>query len=69
MKSEERKCYNHYTDEIDTVHIITISDDTEVQKLIAPYAFLEQFWIISLPERCEVYFKKVDSLSVQWIYK
>ena len=66
--SEERKCYNHLTDNIDTVKLITINDNTKIEKVIAPYAFLEMFEIISLPSDSEIYFKKVDSLIVKWIY-
>ena len=58
--SEERKCYNHLTDNIDTVQIMTINDNTRLEKLIAPYAFLETFFIISLPLGSNVYFKKID---------
>ena len=39
--SEERKCYNHLTDNIYTVQIMTINDNTRLEKLIASYAFLE----------------------------
>ena len=66
--SEERKCYNHLTDNIDTVKLITINDNTKIEKVIAPYAFLEMFEIISLPSDSEIYFKKVESLIVKWIY-
>ena len=53
--SEERKCYNHLTDNIDTVQIMTINDNTRLEKLIAQYAFLETFFIISLPLSSKVY--------------
>ena len=66
--SEECKCYNHLTDNIDTVQIITINDNTKLEKLIAPYAFLELFSIISLPWNSKVYFKKIDSLNIKWVY-
>ena len=56
--SEECKCYNHLTDNIDTVQIMTINDNTRLEKLIAPYAFLEMFFIISLPSDSELYLKK-----------
>ena len=48
--------------------LITINDNTKIEKVIAPYAFLEMFEIISLPSDSEIYFKKVDSLIVKWIY-
>ena len=66
--SEERKCYNHLTDNIDTVQIMTINDNTRLEKLIAPYAFLETFFIISLPLGSKVYLKKIDPLNIKWIY-
>ena len=66
--SEERKCYNHLTDNIDTVQIMTINDNTRLEKLIAPYAFLELFEIISLPFGSKVYLKKIDSVIIKWIY-
>ena len=66
--SEERKCYNHLTDNIDTVQIMTINDNTTIEKLIAPYAFLETFFIISLPLDSKVYFKKIDPLNIKWMY-
>ena len=66
--SEERKCYNHLTDNIDTVKIIRINDNMKIEKVIAPYAFLEMFEIISLPSDSEIYFKKLDSLNIKWIY-
>ena len=66
--SEERKCYNHLTDNIDTVQIMTINDNTRLEKLIAPYAFLETFFIISLPFGSKVYLKKIDPLNIKWIY-
>ena len=66
--SLERKCYNHLTDNIDTVKIVTINDNMKIEKVIAPYAFLEMFDIISLPLNSEIYFKKVDSLNIKWIY-
>ena len=31
--SEERKCYNHLTDNIDNVQIMTINDNTRLEKL------------------------------------
>ena len=68
FKSEDVRCYNHLTDNIDTVKLITINDNTKIEKVIAPYAFLEMFEIISLPSDSEIYFKKVDSLIVKWIY-
>ena len=66
--SEERKCYNHLTDNIDTVRIIRINDNMKIEKVIAPYAFLELFEIISLPSGSEIYFKKQDSLNIKWTY-
>jgi hypothetical protein len=66
--SGERKCYNHLTDNIDTVKIIRINDNMKIEKVIAPYAFLEMFEIISLPSDSEIYFKKLDSLNIKWIY-
>ena len=66
--SEECKCYNHLTDNIDTVQIMTINDNTRLEKLIAPYAFLETFFIISLPFGSKVYLKKIDPLNIKWIY-
>ena len=66
--SEERKYYNHLTDNIDTVKIIRINDNMKIEKVIAPYAFLEMFEIISLPSDSEIYFKKLDSLNIKWIY-
>ena len=66
--SEECKCYNHLTDNIDTVQIMTINDNTRLEKLIAPYAFLELFEIISLPFGSKVYLKKIDSVIIKWIY-
>ena len=65
---EERKYYNHLTDNIDTVKLITINDNTKIEKVIAAYAFKEMFEKISLPADSEIYFKKVDSLIVKWIY-
>ena len=65
---EECKCYNHLTDNIDTVQIMTINDNTRLEKLIAPYAFLELFEIISLPFGSKVYFKKIDPLNIKWMY-
>ena len=68
-KITECKCYNPYTDNIDTVYTMTVGDENGPQKLIAPVAFLEQFEAITLPRGCRIYFKKVDPLSVVWDYK
>ena len=66
--SEERKCYNHLTDNIDTVQLMTINDNTTLEKLIALNAFLETFFIISLPLGSKVYLKKIDPLNIKWMY-
>ena len=69
-KINECKCYNPYTDNIDTVYTMRVGDDENgLQKLIVPVAFLEQFEAIDLPRGCRIYFKKVDPLSVVWEYK
>ena len=67
--SKEYKCYNHLSDNVDDVRIMTINDGSKEEKVIAPYAFLEHFFIIDiLPRGNTVYFKKVNCLDVEWVY-
>ena len=67
--SKEYKCYNHLSDNIDDVRIITINDGSKEDKVLAPYAFIEHFFIIDiLPQGKTVYFKKVNCQEVEWVY-
>ena len=67
---DEKSMYDHISDQTTSVRIMTIQEDItgKIWKCLAPYAFVEQFEAIQLPNNCKVFFQRWTSLDVKWQY-